>query len=360
MPSSNSCFNAIFLALLMTGTIQSARAEVVSRAAGYTSVTCTGGSDTVVSIPFHRPVRFSSAVSGNPVVSATTASLGFQADRELLTSELTDEPHYLQFTGGSRNGWIYPVTSHDADSITIDLENDNLAGVGDGDIFEVIPYWTLATLFPPAEQTAVHPSTGKLAPQRESRVLFFDEIGDGTNLAPDRIYFLTSEGWFRSDRGFPAADDTVIPPGKAFVIRHPDSAANTEFAARWHVHAKGHSSALRTLSGEGKSQDTTVALLRPVAVKLSDLDLGVSFTDSSSNSSGNRRDELVLYDNLTAAFNKEPSVIYFRVGGEWRRDDGNSYPASDDEEIPSTTGLLIRKSSTAAGASVRWLNLPRY
>jgi uncharacterized protein (TIGR02597 family) len=103
-----------------------------------------------------------------------------------------------------------------------------------------------------------------------------------------------------------------------------------------------------------------VALLRPVAVKLSDLDLGVSFTDSPSNSSSDRRDELVLYDNLTAAFNKEPSVIYFRVGGEWRRDDGNSYPASDDEEIPSTTGLLIRKSSTAAGASVRWLNLPRY
>jgi len=323
-------------------------------------VTCTGGSDTVVSIPFHRPVRFSSAVSENPVVSATTASLGFQADRELLTNELTDEPHYLQFTGGSRNGWVYPVTSHDADSITIDLENDNLAGVEDGDIFEVIPYWTLATLFPPAEQTTVHPSAGKLAPQRESRVLFFDEIGEGTNLAPDRIHFLTSEGWFCSDRGFPAADDTVIPPGKAFVIRHPDNAASTEFAARWYVHARGHSSALRTRSGQGNSQDTTVALLRPVAVKLSDLDLGVSFTDSPSNSSSDRRDELVLYDNLTAAFNKEPSVIYFRVGGEWRRDDGNSYPASDDEEIPSTTGLLIRKSSTAAGASVRWLNLPRY
>ena len=358
MSSSNSCFIAVFLALALNVPIQSAQAEVVSRAAGHTSVTCTGGSDTVVSIPFHRPVRFSSAVSGNPVVSATTASLTFQADRELLANELTDEPHYLQFTGGTRNGWVYPVSSHDADSITIELENDNLAGVGTGDAFEVIPYWTLATLFPPAEQTVVHPSTGKLAPQRESRLLFFDDVGDGTNLAPDRIYFLTSEGWFQSDRGFPVADDTVIPPGKAFVIRHPDSAANTQFTARWHVHAKGHSSALRTQSG--KIQDTTLALLRPVAVKLSDLDLGASFANSSSNSSGDRGDELLLYDNLTAAFNKEPSVIYFRVGGEWRRDDGSSYPVSDDDEIPSTTGILIRKSSTATGATVRWLNLPRY
>lgn len=358
MSSPATRFTAAFLALLLSGPIVSIRAEVVSRIAGHTTTTCPGGSDTVVSIPFQRPARFSSAVQGNPVVSETTATLTFEATRQLAPGELTDEPHYLQFTSGSNNGRVYPVDSHDADSITVALQNDSIAGVSAGDVFEVTPYWTLGTLFPPARQTVVHPSTGKLAPQRESRVLFFDDTGGGTNLAPDRIYFLTSEGWFQSDRGFPAADDTIVPPGKAFVIRHPDSTANTRFTARWNVHAKAHSSALRTQTD--REQDTTVALPRPVAVKLSDLDLGSSFTDSSSNSAGDRRDELLLYDNLTAAFNKEPSAVYFRVGGQWRRDDGNSYPAGGNDDIPPATGLLIRKSSTADGATVRWLNLPRY
>ncbi|MCG8601730.1 MAG: hypothetical protein MI807_16440, partial [Verrucomicrobiales bacterium] len=67
MSSPATRFTAAFLALLLSGPIVSIEAEVVSRIAGHTTTTCTSGSDTVVSVPFHRPVRFSSAVQGNPV-----------------------------------------------------------------------------------------------------------------------------------------------------------------------------------------------------------------------------------------------------------------------------------------------------
>ena len=41
-------------------------------------------------------------------------------------------------------------------AITIDLEGDDLAGVVSDDTFQVIPFWTLGTLFPQGSQNTVH------------------------------------------------------------------------------------------------------------------------------------------------------------------------------------------------------------
>lgn len=333
-------------------------AEVLSRAVGHNSIVCAGGSDTVVSIPFHRPPGISTAVAGNPVVSATSATISYQSERVLSEGELSDEPHYLQFTGGTRSGRTYSVSSHGPDSITIELGEDDLAGVATDDPFQVIPYWTLATLFPVETQSTIHVSGGKLAPTRKSRVLFFDEVSQGFGLAPDQVYFLTDGGWFRSDRGFPSAGDAIVPPGKAFVIRHQPGDSDTVFVPRHLVFQGDHSIALRTQSS-GR-QDNSVALVRPVPVKLSDLDLFTSFAASTSTSAGNRSDELLLYDNLTVGFNKPPATIYFKVAEQWYRDDGSSYPAADEDIITPATGILIRKTNHPSGTTLHWLNTPRY
>ncbi|MDF1862616.1 MAG: TIGR02597 family protein [Verrucomicrobiales bacterium] len=333
-------------------------AEVLSSAVGHNTIVCAGGSDTVVSVPFHRPPGIRSAVAGNPVVSASSATISYQAERILSEGELSDEPHYLRFTSGTRSGRSYSVSSHGPDSITIEVGDDDLAGVTSDDSFQVIPYWTLASLFPKETQSTIHVSGGKLAPTRKSRVLFFDEVSQGFGLAPDQVYFLTAEGWFRSDRGFPAADDAIIPPGKAFVVRHQADDLDTVFTPRHEVFRGDHSIALRTHS-TGR-QDNSAALVRPVPVKLSDLDLSSSFSDSASTSAGNRSDELLLYDNLTAGFNKPPATTYFKVAGQWHRDDGSSYPVADDDIISPATGILIRKTNNPSGAIFHWLNTPRY
>src|SRR6056297_1607429 len=91
--------------LSWVGFCTSAHAEVVSQAVGHDSVVCNGGSDTVVSVPFHLPPSFSSAVDGSPVVSAETATISHRSDRTLSNDELTSESHYLQFIdGGTRSG----------------------------------------------------------------------------------------------------------------------------------------------------------------------------------------------------------------------------------------------------------------
>ena len=345
--------------LLLIGFASTARGEVVSGVVGHNTVVCPGGSDTIVSIPFHRPASFCSFVAGSPVVSANTATISHQSERTFSVDQFVTEKHYLIFSGtGTRAGRVYPISSNDANSITIELDGDNLAGVGNGDAFDVIPYWTLSSLFPSASQNTVHLSTGKLAPARKTRILFFDDVGEGIQLAPDRSYFLTAEGWFSADSGYPAADDVAIPPGKAFVIRHPNGTATTTFIPKNLVFGDVFSSPIRR--SQAGSQDTALALVRPVPLKLSELDIAGLFTDSSSNAPGDRDDELLVYDNIATALNKQPSAIYFRVGGQWRRDDGASYPSANDVEIPASTGIVIRKANGGSGTTLHWLNTPLY
>ena len=333
--------------------------EVASRIVGYNVVDCPAGSDTIVSVPFHLPASFSGAVNGTPSANGSEVTITPKASPTFAANEFTTEAHYVQFVGaGARAGWTFAVSSHTASSITIDAGSEDLSDLADGDRFEVIPHWTLATLFPQATQTALHQSDSKLSTGRKSRILFFDETTAGISLAPDRVYFLTADGWFQSTAGLPAADDVVVPPGKAFVIRHPATETATEFIPHQVVVESSWSAPLEVRAA-GR-QDNAVALVRPIPVKLSDLGLGAAFEESADNAGPNRADELLVYDNLQAAVNKAPSKVYFRAAGEWRLDDGSTYPPADDHEVLPSTGLVVRKAAGASDDTLRWLNTPTY
>ena len=73
------------------------------------------------------------------VINAGNATLTPAGTPDFSAGEFSGEAHYLLFTGmGTRSGWIYPVSGHDTSTLTIDLEGDDLAGVTDGDPFEVL------------------------------------------------------------------------------------------------------------------------------------------------------------------------------------------------------------------------------
>lgn len=344
---------------ILLGPVISGAADVASRIVGYNVVDCPAGSDTIVSVPFHRPASFSGAVQGTISVNGSGATITPKANPVFAAGEFTNESHYLQFVGtGAKAGFVYSVTTHVTGAVTIDTGGDDLSGVADGDQFEIIPHWTLETLFPKATQTTIHVSTSKLSTGRKSRILFFDDSTGGIALAPNRVYFLTAAGWFQSDAGLPAADDVIIPPGKAFVIRHPATELATQFIPHQMVVESSYSTPLQARSAG--AQDNVIGLMRPVPVKLLDLDLAATFEESASNDSGDRADELLVYDNVAAAVNKQPATTYFRVSGEWRKDDGSTYPASDMDEISPSTGLVIRKSASTADETLHWINLPRY
>ncbi|MCB1231390.1 MAG: TIGR02597 family protein [Verrucomicrobiae bacterium] len=332
--------------------------EVSTRIFGYNVIDCRGGSDTIVSVPFHLRAAFAGSVEGTPAVNGTRASVVVEGAPGFEIDQFSDEPHYLQITGDSaRAGWFFRIVSNQSDSLEIDLADLNLAGVQSGDTFEVIPCWTLGNLFPSTNAT-IYKSFGLLLNRRRTEILFFDHDSANIDLAPNRKFFQSSTGWHEVAPGFPSAEDVVILPGSSFVIRHPPGFATTRFVAQKWADSEDRPYVLQ--SDETEWRDNHLGSQRPVPVKLSDLDLGPpAFVESPSTAPEERADELHLFDNSTAAINRHASSTYFRVAGHWHRDTAG-FPLADDDEVSAGTGMMIRKAPNSGAVHTVWINTPRY
>lgn len=339
---------------------QAGAQSFVSETAGYNVTTCVAGSDTIVSAPFRRQVVFRGTLASDPVGADSSATLTLEDSPAFSGKDFVTEAHYLGFTGTSAGaGWQFRVISQGALTLGIDLTSGDLAGVAAGDSFEVIPYWTLDSLFPAGSET-VHESPGLLVSERGTEILFFDRDSASIHLAPNRKFFRTAGGWKEAVRGFPDAGGEVVPAGASFVIRHPAGVADTRFVSRQWVDPGAKAYSLKT-SVEGP-RDNHLGSVRPIPVKLQDLDLEPpAFVESASTDPADRGDELHVFDNTIAAVNRKDSAIYFRVSGHWvESDEAQSFPNADDAEIDAGAGLMIRKAAKAGGGATVWVNTPRY
>jgi uncharacterized protein (TIGR02597 family) len=333
--------------------------DTVTPAIGFFRFDCLPGSDTHVSVPFQRPARWSGKLSAAPAdQGGGTMRLTLEGSPAFSPGELTTAPHLAICRDPSGpNGRHFPITAHSAGTIDITATPADLAGLGNGGLISVVPAWTLATLFPPASQTTFHPSSGPLAPQRGSELLFFNNGSEGINLAPSRRFFVTSTGWFEAG-AYTAADQVVILPGQAFVVRHRAAATATTFVPLDDV-----SDAVVSLPlpvANGSPRDTMVAPPRPTPVILDQLDFaGMAFEQSASTAAGDRKDQLLVFDSSAPSINREPSAIYFRSAGQWLRDT-TGFPVSGSVALEPSSGLLIRKASRATASLPRWSNAPTY
>ena len=334
--------------------------QLTTDSLGVNRVDCPAASDTVASIPFARSPAYTGRIDSSPTPVADGASLSPEGSPGFSTDQFVATPHYLRFTGtGAMAGGWYEVVANDTSSITIETNGEDLSSAVSGDPFEIVPYWTLSTIWPVDTQDSLHLSTGKLLSGRGSSVMLADTSASNTDLAPNRIFFLTSEGWFSAASGFPEADDVVIPPGQSFIIRHPDDVTSTVFCPLNLVHDHDQRVWLKT-STEGR-RDNHLAIARPVPVSLANLGLdSTAFRDSPSTHTDDRTDELLIYDNAEVGHNKTPDSVYFRVSGVWRKDDSSTYPISSDVIIEPSSSIVIRKYPTANGESVLWVNTPQY
>lgn len=338
------------------------RSEVYSPVVGFVKFTCPAGptgSDTVVSVPFHKTPRWAGKLEGNPTSEAGgVMRLNLADSPNFAADELTDAPHVLLCRDPSGpNGRHFTITAHAANSVDILASALDLGSLGDDGLVSVIPLWTLSTLFPPGDQTTFHASGGPLASERKSELLFFNNTTEGTNLAPSRRFFVTNSGWFEVG-SFTSADAVPLEPGQAFIVRHPAGEAATEFVPNQQVY--GGPVSLPVPVAQGVARDTMLALPRPVPVTLQNLDLGPEvFEVSASTDAEDRKDELLVFDNATAQRNKSPSAVYFRIASGWVKNE-TGFPSSNTEEIEPSAGLLLRKASGGSDATLHWVNTPRY
>jgi uncharacterized protein (TIGR02597 family) len=331
-----------------------------SDAVGGVNLTIKGGSDSVLAMPLARSAAFSGKVSAR----APAGTNAFTVNVAVATDWTVDQfkaLYYVRFTSGVRNGMYYTITANTASQLKLDTAGDDLIGVAVNDTFQVLPHWTLGTLFPP---TATGPSGNPLTAStdltpagRKSEILFPNMTAAGINLPIGSRYFFTSAGWVADKAGNPVADDTILPPDCLFIVRQPVGVADVPWLVLGQAVTANVVVPLATRAG-GK-QDNPVGLIRPLPVRLIDAGLQSGFVDSLGIAGFQRRDVLLVFDNSVASYNKSASKSYIRVGGSWFAD-GKGQPVANDDLLVPGAGIVIRKYKNASGASTRWTNVAGY
>lgn len=349
--------------LLATIRVATAQTEPIDSATspvfGFRMTPCPGGSDTVVAVPFERPATYrgrldSLAPDGSLVIALASGDPGF-GENTLA------ETHFLRFTRGPAAGRHYPIAGNVGAAIQLAVPVDHPPlNASSGDELDLVPYWTPATLFPPASQTALHPSGGLLPKQRGSELLVYPAGAVAENASPERIYFLTSDGaWREAAAGLPIATDAALPPHAVLVIRHPEGAADTVFQPAALVTATP--STLTLHSRRGTALDHFIGLNRPVPSLLNQHDnLASALAPSPGLSPAQRRDLLLVFDNALPGRDRAPDATYFRHRGDWYRVSTAGQPPvpANDAPLPAGASLIIRKAPTLNPQTTLWTQEP--
>lgn len=356
-------------ASLLNGVAVSSAESVVTEPIGFNKITCLTNSDTIVGVPFRSLGSINTALSSAPV----TAQDGESATLSLSVSNLgvsSLSSHYVKFNDGTHDGRWYDITGNTGNSVTIDLNGDNLTGVLSGAAIVIAKFWTLESLFPPAGATTawtLDAETGIQVPNghaivasssalnRRTEFLFPNTTAEGINLSSNGRYYITGGVWKKfGDTSRPDFGDTILYPDICFTIRHPSTVLHpTAFKSLGEVEMNNFTIFLSTRT-TGK-QDNFIGVPRPIPVKLKDLGLNDNSVFATSASALIRKDELLVFDNEVANRNRSSSARYYRVTAGWRKF-ADGAEDHDNTIIPAGAGFIIRKVATVDGASAIWQN----
>lgn len=362
----------------------SARAQtsVTTDPVGFMSVSLLGSSDTFVAPPFTRPPEFTGAIqsaSGNSIT--VSASPGWTTNQFVYAAGTQSKHYYaLIATGGSgKEGHFYPITGNSANALTVDTSADDLNNVPANAQVLVIPYWTFATLFPTSDQNvSFTPSPSNKITQLKTQVLIPDYTTDGTNLAYTATYYFINNtvnnapnvGWrLFGDSAITDHGDDILLPDLYFVVRNPSGTPTLPLTNAGSVLTKKLASQL--LTDATQQRDNPVAMVRPIGVTLNNTGLTPndgSFVASPSNRLTQIKDQLYVYDNSVASFNKSPVATYYyinnTVNGQpnvgWRLFGDSATNDHGGDLVAAASAITIRKAPSGTGATAIWTNAPTY
>jgi uncharacterized protein (TIGR02597 family) len=320
--------------------------SVTTDPVGYVTVDLLSGSDTFVSVPFSQNFEFVGSVGSVSNINGDLATISVSSSPNWSANEFSDF-YFVRFRDGALEGQYFTVTSNTASELTIDFIGQDPNAIVNGDSFDIQPYWTLSTLFPP-ESTDLTASLGTLSFQRRSQVLYPDLTGSGINRSSSDVFFFTNDGWFASRSGFPSADDVIIFPDTFIVIRQPSLLDDSSLTLSGTVDSFPKSSFVHSNSSSG--QDNFYSLNKPVTYTLAESNLSDNLVSSLGNLSFQRRDVILVFDNSARSTNKSASRVFFHVDGDWR-ESVSGFPSANDFEIDTSSGIVIRRSATTDGST---------
>src|SRR4051812_21126592 len=160
-PPSTPMKRIAFLSLLsLSSLILGTTASAVSFATdpvGFTNLSLPADSDSYISVPFTRPADFVGAIQSVTTNTITiTGSPNFAANKYVYAAGSQPNRYYALIGGGGssnpKEGHTFLITANGTNTLTVDTSVEDLSGITAQTQVTVIPYWTLATVFPATDQ----------------------------------------------------------------------------------------------------------------------------------------------------------------------------------------------------------------
>lgn len=318
---------------------------------GAVSISVKANSDQRFGVSLQRPALYTaaaSAVSGSSItVTGSISSLGSEAK-------------YVKFSSGALAGQWFTLTSSTGSSVSV-AENLQSLGALAGDKFEVVPFWTLNTLFPNGAGLPV--STDAFGPV--AYVLLNNPAASGVNIAPSSFYFYHSgatdgidAGWLDNADPFAGAVPNVIIPPETSVIIRNGTASLGSLVTVGRVPALTSNSVVARVGG---GQDSLIYNPYPASLTLGNSGLGKATGESPVKPSTDFFDpsEFVLfYNNSASGLNGAPTAFYFYFIGDvdfprgWY--DNATGELADSVAIPAGAAITVRKRAAASFSEIVW------
>ena len=361
----------------------------------YTGI--TANSDSVISLPFTLPPAYVGSIGsvsqGTSVITVASTpnwstnqygKYGLAGAPALPTGYTNPAPsRYYALIGPNaattttpKEGCYYPIVSNDANSLTLNLNSDDISGVTAGTQVLIIPYSTLGAIFPDSDVqagTSFLASTNSASPLMSILIPNLAFIGINPGTAATYYYINTVSkgvpniGWrLFGDKGTVDHSIDPLPVGSYFTIRNSTSTV-TSLTVTGSVLTKKLTTPLANETN--KQQDNVVAVDRPVAQTLNQSGLIASGVFASSTSSANPVDQLFVFDNSKPQTNRSASATYYYIntttkGGlpnvGWRQfGQSSTGDVGDVAVLQPGTGYVIRKG-VGNGSTQFWTNAPNY
>ena len=344
-------FAAAILTFALTFPLSAASSDPV----GVLRLKLRGNSDTIVSLPLHRPAL---------VEANLTTREGNTLTLDASIPAISTGGAYALVMTGPLEGAVLPIASATSNAVTVDPTTNDLAALTTSDTLAVIPYWTLDTLFP--NGTGVHVAT---ASPFATEVLLFSPETTGINHAASKVFFYfagTSNkpaGWYQVGNTAVSKGAQRIDPGSYFVVRH-NIAIDTALTLTGCVQIAIQRTPVSTLAAQ-TAQDNLVGLAVATPVTLGSSSLGSSGAFAPTTSANPQSDQLLVFDNAVAAKNKSASAVYFYLGAGgakpagWYRV-GDTAATADAVVLKPGEGFVIRKRGSTTPRTDVWKLLPAY
>lgn len=326
----------------MVATLATATDIAYAPPVGGMTLPAAASTDTFVSAPLARSsvwVGTAASVSGNDITVSGTPNW--------TTNGFTAPGYYVRMLNGAQKGHYFTVTANASSAVTVDSAGLDLSTIIAGDPMEIVPYWTLGTLYPPS--LAGFAFTASASPAvRQTTLLFFDATSTGINRSASATYYFYNGAWRQV--GKPATtsySSTIIYPDSYFLQRNTASATSLVVTGRVQPGYLG-----TILVANTGQNDNFVALSYPVDVTLDGTGLATAAFQASA-SPAVPKDQLYWYDPAVTGINKSATYTYYYYNGAWRRKGSPATTNFGSTVLKAGSGFIIRKA--AGGSSASWI-----